>query len=491
MVENTIDASWDSLNTYENPSWLEDSKFGIYAHLGLYSVPGFGNEWYAKRMHNPNHEVFDKHREKYGPQADFTYLDFLKDFTLEKFDPGEWADLYKQSGAGFGGISLAHHDGFGLWDSDVYKWNIGKMGVKRDIYGELATELRKRNMKVVAPFHIIRGYNWVIPEWDQWNRTWNETSVERGQKEGWQIFDPDYKDFYWNQFAGSSFEDFLQQWKAIIREVVDKYRPDIMWFDGGSFSEAEMEQHSLEALSYYLNRSREWGKEVGVFNKLPVNMKYNFHPDFGIPQFEEGRDRPGDLTGIWNDDMKISNYSWGWIEGQVYKSGREILHGLIDRVSRGGTMLISLCPKADGSICQVQRDSLKAVGEWMAVNGEAINGTRPWKIPGEGDEEKLMRNSANGLHRYRKFDLCDGSDIRYTSSKDGKSVYAITLGHPGESVRFPSLAEERIRDVALLGFKGKSQWTIENQGLKIDTGNLAKRDSAAYVWKIKIGDEIN
>ncbi|MXX51265.1 MAG: MFS transporter, partial [Chloroflexi bacterium] len=189
-------ANWDSLTKHEVPAWFSDSKFGLYAHWGIYAVPGFGNEWYGKWMYDPNHEIHQRHSERFGNPADFGYKDFIAGFTAEHYDADDWADLFTASGARYAGFSLAHHDGFGLWDSDVYRWNVGKMGPRRDLYGELAAALRRRDMRLVAPFHIVRGFNWFLPGWSQWNQRFDQAAVQRGIDEGWDLFAPDYIDFY-------------------------------------------------------------------------------------------------------------------------------------------------------------------------------------------------------------------------------------------------------------------------------------------------------
>ena len=233
-MTKTYQPTWESLVQHELPGWFSEGKFGLYAHWGIYSVPGFGNEWYGKWMNDPAHEIHRRHIEQFASPADYGYTKFIKGFTAEHFDPDEWAELFAASGARYAGFSLAHHDGFGLWDSDVYRWNVGKMGPKRDLYGELAAALRARDLRLVAPFHIIRGFNWFLAGWNQWDQTFDADAVERGMAEGWELFDPDFADFYWVQQT-SKFEDFFEQWQLKVREVIDKYQPDMMWFDGGKF----------------------------------------------------------------------------------------------------------------------------------------------------------------------------------------------------------------------------------------------------------------
>jgi alpha-L-fucosidase len=460
----------------------------------LSAVPAFGNEWYGKWMYDPDHDIHAEHERRFGPVAQFGYKEFIPRFTAEHYRPAEWAELFERAGAQYGGFSLAHHDGFGLWDSDVYGWNVGKMGPRRDLYGELVAELRKRDLRVVAPFHIIRGFNWFLPGWNQWDRTYNEAAVERGRSEGWDIFDPEYADFYWNQFTGR-FEDFLALWKAKVVEVIDRYRPDLMWFDGGRFRDGGFESEALEVLCHYFNRSEEWKKRVAVLNKLPVSMQFNFPDDFGVWNYEAGRDRPPVVARPWNDDMRIGDPSWAYVEDQSYISGREILHGLIDRVSRGGSLMLSISPRADGVIPQAQVDALQTVGSWLRVNGEAIYRTRPWVVHAEGNPQNLIHHT--GEHHRWVFKGLDAKDRRYTRSANGEAVYAIALGWPADRVEFPALGSRPghlgrpIRGVNLLGedaAPGTASWIQEQEALVIRTARSRTGSfEDAAVWKIALG----
>jgi len=478
--------SWESLTRHPVPEWLQDAKFGIYAHWGVYSVPAYGNEWYARRMYDKKDKmgVFEFHRKKYGDQATFGYKDLVPMFKAQNYDPDEWADVIKRSGAKFAGIAVVHHDGFGLWDSDVNRWNAGKMGPKRDLYGDLVEALRrKKDMRVIATFHHIRTFDWYLPA--------DPKAVEEGRKAGWDLFDPKYKVFYWNRYIGE-FDEFIAQWQAKVREVIDKYRPDVLWFDGGKFQETGSQEIVLSVLSYYCNKGEEWGKQVEVLNKLPTSMRFNFPREFGVLTFEEGRDRPIEVDRPWIDDMKISTTSWGYIEGQTYKPANEIVDGLIDRVSRGGGLVLSLCPKADGTINQAQKDVLLAMGEWLETNGEAIYGTRPWKIHAEGPTDKVRMK--RGSHTKWVFDNCDSGDIRFT--RKGTDLYAIALGWPDDgelTIRTlgtgTAVSSGGISSISMLGSGDKLEWSRDEDGLTIKMPRQ-KPCEYAYAFKIKLNGEI-
>ena len=483
-MNDMYQANWDSLTRHRVPDWFSDGKFGLYAHWGIYAVPGFGNEWYGKWMYDPAHEIHREHVKRFGSPADFGYKDFIADFTAEHYDPDEWAELFTASGAGYAGFSLAHHDGFGLWDSDVYRWHVGAMGPKRDLYGELAAALRRRGLRLVAPFHIVRGFNWFLAGWNQWDQTYDAAAVERGLAEGWDLFDPEYADFYWVQ-QSSQFSDFFAQWQAKVREVIDKYRPDLMWFDGGKFREDGIEASALEILAHYLNQGLRWNKEVLVLNKLPVSMQTNFHPDFGVINFEKGRDRPLNFERPWNDDMRIGDQSWGWVENQVYAEAHTLSSKLIDCVARGGSMMLSLSPKADGTIPEDQRQPLLELGAWLRLNGEAIYNTVPWTVPAEGDSEKLFEERNN--HRFWVYEHCNADDRRYTQSKDGKTVYTMALGIPTRELTFEALNDGYAIDcVTMLESDQPVTWTQSARGLTIDAANCEFKTDLAAAWKVTL-----
>jgi len=481
LAENKYEPTWQSLTGREPARWLLDAKFGIYAHWGLYSVPAYRSEWYGKRMYDKNDSVYKHHVKTYGAPSKFGNKDFVPLFKAERFDAEEWADLIAASGAKFAGIAVVHHDGFLLWQSKVNRWNAGNMGPRRDLYGELVRALRrKRAMKVIATFHHIRTFNWYLPD--------NSQARDEAQKAGWDLFDPNYADLYWNQYTGK-YEDFISEWKAKVKEVIDKYQPDVLWFDGGKFQDADSQHHVLELLSYYLNRAEQWGRQVEVLNKLPTSGKFNFPRDFGVLTFEGGRDRPAVVDKAWIDDLAISNDSWGYIEGQTYKSVNQIIHGLIDRVSRGGGLLLSLCPKADGTINAEQQHLLLSMGQWLKQNGQAIYGTRPWKVHAEGPIDKLQYERRG--HSRWSFRNCNAEDIRFTCKEN--TLYAITLGCPdGNKLTIKTLStgtrlsSEGIDGVSLLGSNEKIRWSRNTEALVIELPTKPPNDIAlAFAIRVK------
>ena len=474
--------TWESLTSHPMPEWLLDAKFGIYAHWGVYSVPAFETEWYAKRMYEQDSPVYKHHLAVFGNPSRFGYKDFIPQFRAEKYNPADWAELIEASGARYAGMAVVHHDGFLLWDSNLNRWNAKRMGPKRDVYGELVVALRQRGLKTIATEHHLRTFNWYVPGSDGFGVLKDSQAAGKLVREaGWDLNDPRFADLYWNELAGKRYADFLVEWQAKVREVIDKYQPDLFWFDGGDFRGKDSEKIVLDLLCHYHNRSAAWKKPVEVLNKLAGNKIWNFVENYGMLTFEEGRDREAATARPWIDDMKISDKGWGYIEGQKYKAADEIVDGLVDRVARGGGLLLNLSPKADGTIPDEQKQALREVGAWLKVNGEAIYGTRPWSVSAEGDEVKLRRG------RQWVFLRCDASDIRFTRSKDGATLYVICLGVPQNELRIKSLRRSAgsmpkvIKDISLLGSDQKIEWKQEAEALIIRApANVPCRQAAAF-----------
>ena len=164
IAQGRFEPTWESLKQYTIPEWYIDAKFGIFIHWGLYSVPAFGNEWYARNMYQQGRPEFEHHIKTYGPQTAFGYKDFIPMFTAEKFDANEWAQLFKDAGARYVMPVAEHHDGFAMYDSDLSEWTAAKMGPHRDIIGELAEATRAHDMVFCASSHRAEHW-WFFRRW--------------------------------------------------------------------------------------------------------------------------------------------------------------------------------------------------------------------------------------------------------------------------------------------------------------------------------------
>jgi len=454
-------ADWDSLKKHNAaPDWFRDAKFGIYFHWGVYSVPAFGDEWYPRNMHRKkeiNGTEYKHHIDTYGDPSKFGYHDFVPMFKAEKFDADEWAELFEQAGASFAGPVAEHHDGFSMWDSKVTPWNAADMGPKRDITGELAAAIRKRGIRFITTFHHACNRKW-YPRVEGWPTTSD---------------DPKLQMLYGNIPA----EQFNQLWLAKLTEVVDGYWPDIIWFD--SNMDQIPDKYRTEFLAYYFNKADEWGKEVVVTYKERCLPR-----EIGVEDFERGRQNR--ITEYpWLTDDTISLGSWCYTNDLKIKSTRYVLHVLIDIVSKNGQLLLNISPKANGTIPANQRDVLLGIGEWLGKCGEAIYGTRPFVVFGEGP----TRLKKGGEFAREKL-LYKPEDIRFTTK--GNTVYAIQLGWPGakhETLLKSFSAKGRqeslkIKSVTMLGSDEKIAWSLREDGLAV-ISPISGPDNMAVVYKIE------
>jgi alpha-L-fucosidase len=446
VPEGPFEPTWESLLQYRVPDWYLDGQFGIFIHWGPYCVPAFGNEWYPRQMYLRDSPTFEHHVKTYGPQDRFGYKDFIPLFKAEKYDAGQWADLFAKAGARFVVPVAEHHDGFAMYDSGFSKWCAAKMGPKRDVVGELAVAVRERGMVFGASTH--RAEHWWF--------------MNGGTKFPSDVQDPKYADFYGPaQPDGSQPNaEFLEDWLARTCEIVDKYGAQLIWFDW--WIEQPVFKPYLRRLAAYLyNRGWERGQGVAI----------NYKNDAYVPGTAVWDIERGGLSGLhpffWQTDTAVAKNSWGYVDGMDYKSPGQIVGDLVDIVSKNGALLLNIGPRADGTIPREDQRILLAIGKWLKVNGEAIYGTRPWKVHGEGPTQGF-----EGHFTDTKRTEFTGQDIRFTT-KGRNTLYAICLAWPGKDVLIRSLGASlrlcsgAIGDVKLLGHRGKLDWNQEAEGLRV------------------------
>ncbi|MHC4132321.1 MAG: alpha-L-fucosidase [Planctomycetota bacterium] len=410
--------TWESLREYkEIPKWLRDGKFGIYTHWGPYAVHAHGSNttWYSFSLYQEKddgeaRQHFEKTFGKLTPE--FGYKDLIPKFTAEKFDADEWAELFQKAGAKFAGPVAEHHDGFAMWDTKYSEWNSAKMGPKRDVVGELEKAIKKRDMKFVTAFH--HAANWFFfPVWDK--------QYDTG--------DPKYSGLYGQPHLPGEMrnEEFLEEWYGKIIEVIDNYQPDFIWFDFALDSIPE--GYVKDFLAYYYNDATEKGKEVVVTYK-----GNDIVPATGVRDLELGQE-PKLTYHEWITDSTVDDRgAWGWANDLVFKPPERLIDNLVDRVSKNGYLLLNVGPKPDGTIPEEARELLLEMGAWLEVNGEAIYGTSPWIIAGEGptnlgEATEIGFNEADTPYT--------AEDIRFTVK--GDTIYAIVLDWPGDTITIKTL----------------------------------------------------
>jgi len=463
----SYDATWESLQKYRAPEWFKDAKFGIFIHWGVYAVPAYGSEWYPRHMYRQKRREFEYHKATWGDQSKFGYKDFVPMFKAEKWDPQKWAELFRKSGARFVVPVAEHHDGFAMYDSSHTKWNSVQMGPRRDIVGELGEAVRRQGMRLGASTHY--AHNW---------RYYPHSSE-------FDTNDPAYYALYNKPRSpdAPASREFLEHWYARVKDIVDKYEPSVLWFDFG-FNRPEFEPYRKKICAYYYNKDAEWGKGV------VLQYKNKAFPDgSAVLDLERGKmDRIRFM--VWQTDTSISRKSWGYIENDEFKSTDSLVDDLIDIVSKNGVLLLNVGPKADGTLPDEARDIFLGIGKWLSLNGQAIYGTRPWHMYGEGPTQG---GSGHMAERKGQAAAYSGSDIRFTTKPT--VLYAICLDWPGKEVLISSLSSSTflcrggIADIRMLGDGQALKWSRDATGLKVELPEARPCDYA-YVLKIRLNGQL-
>jgi alpha-L-fucosidase len=474
--EKRYEPNWESLQEHnEGPEWFQDAKFGIYFHWGVYSVPAFGNEWYPYKMHFKDKKEYQHHLEKYGHPSEFGYHDFVPMFKAEHFNAEKWAGLFEKAGARFAGPVAEHHDGFSMWDSDVTPWNAKDKGPKQDITGELAKELEKRNMKLITTFHHARNLQRYKDKPEEEKFRNSHYPYIEGMP---PVSEDDTLKYLYGNIPGKKWLE--EVWLGKLKEVINKYQPDIIWFD--SWLDKIPENYRQEFCAYYLNEAEKWEKDVVIVRKqkdLPL--------DVSVDDMEKSRKNKIEEK-VWMTDETISKGSWCYTENLEIKETKDVLHVLIDIVSKNGVLLLNVSPKANGIIPDNQQKVLLEIGEWLDNYGEAIYKTRPWYTHGEGP----TKEPEGGFSIHKEFLKIKYSekDIRYTTK--GKTIYATVLGKPApeSTLTMHAFATDSlpappdIQSVALMGSDDDIDWELTESGLDISIPD-AEMDPMAVVFEIK------
>lgn len=472
ITEGPFSANWDSLQDYRIPKWYEEAKFGIFIHWGVYSVPAFENEWYPRNMYQPGSAVWQHHRTVYGAQDKFGYKDFIPLFRAEKFDPRAWLSLFERAGAKFIVPVAEHHDGFAMYDSALSDWTSVKMGPKRDIIGELSAAAKEKGMIFGVSSH--RAEHWFF--------------FDGGRKFPSDVTDPRYAGFYgpaqpapkdWHVVDSPEQPDepFLDDWLTRTCEIVDKYRPQLVWFDWW-IDHLAFKRHLQKFGAYYYNRADQWKQGVAI------NYKHQAYAE-GSAVFDIERGQSTDLLPLfWQTDTAVSKNSWGYVTHHDYKTPESILGDLVDIVSKNGALLLNIGPKADGTIPEGDEKILLTIGDWLRVNGEAIYGTRPWRIFGEGPTQ-IVAGTFNDVKRA----AFTSEDIRFTAK--GDCLYATVLNRPANhavTIRalssWSTLYPREIHSVTLLEKRVPVKWKRHGGGLVIDLSGIELK-SDLFVFKIE------
>jgi alpha-L-fucosidase len=440
----TYKAEWESLDKRPVPGWFHDSKFGIFIHWGVYSVPAWGPtgdsigvydryaEWYWWKMDQPGkvQKYFkDFHTKTYGPN--FRYQDFAPMFKAELFDPDKWADIFKESGAKYVVLTSKHHEGFTLWPSaQSWNWNSVDVGPHRDLCGDLTDAVKKKGLHM--------GFYYSLYEW----------------------FNPTYR----NNFPDYVDNHMIPQ----MKDLVTRYKPDILWTDG-EWDKLSKEWKSEEFLSWLFNSS-------AVKDNIVVNDRWGsetrskhggiYTTEYGLVGDKEGIDNT--VPHPWEECRGIgTSFGYNRTEGlSEYSTPEELIKLLVSTVSAGGNLLLDIGPAADGTIPVIMQQRLLEMGKWLKVNGEAIYNTNPFI---KSKKEELINPETN-------------KSMFFTQK--GKDVYVICLNWPKNGIILKEMPEKNVK-VVLLGNNSPVQIKANGKNIEINPPSLTPDDNQlAYVFKL-------
>jgi alpha-L-fucosidase len=444
----------ESLQGYQCPQWFRDAKFGIYVHWGVYSVIERG-EWYPRRMYMEGSPEYEHHVETYGHPSQFGYKDFVPMWTAERFDPGRLVDLFERAGARYFCPCAVHHDNFDLWNSRHHRWNSVEMGPKVDVTGLWREAALQHGLRFGVTTHLARSYSWFNV---------NKGADSEGPLAGvpYDGNDPRYRDFYHEPHPDTDRrhplnppEHWRKAWAARIRDLIDHYRPDHLYFDGAlPFQGDDGYRTGMEVVAHYYNQSASRNGTQQCVMCLKNVPDHGLYVE-GIATLDlERRQAEASLAEPWQTDTSIG--PWGYDVRRPYRPVGEIVRELVDIVSKNGNMLLNVPPRADGTLDEATERILEDMGRWMDVNGEAIYGTRPWHVSGEGD-------------------------LRFTHK--GNMLYAVALGWPEGELKIESLGDRRVAAVSLLGSEQPLSWALDERGLILQAP-LQKPCEHAYAFRI-------
>lgn len=460
----------DSLQQYRAPEWFRDAKLGFWACWGPESVPEQG-DWYARQMYIQGHPQYEDHLKRYGHPSRFGYKDIVPLWKGENWDPDRLMRLYKKCGAKYFCAIAQHHDNIDCWDSRFHRWNSVNMGPKRDVIGLWRKAAQKYGLRFGVTEHLGASWNWF-------------GVAKRSDKTGplagvpYDGANPRFADLYHsgNDNAGDDWyrnvpDSYQQEWFNRIKDLVDSYQPDLLYSDGS----LPFGKYGRELLAHFYNANlRQHGGNL----EAVYNCKFNddggqFAEGMCVQDLERGV-QDGIKPDAWQTDTCVGD--WYYKRAIQYKTPATVIRMLVDIVSKNGNLLLNFPLRGDGTLDSEEESILASLAEWIAINGEAIYNTRPWKVWGEGTVKVSAGNFNEDKLRYT------AEDIRFTTK--GGNLYAIALGWP-ESGKLivRSLAGANIHSVRLLGIPEPLKWSRGEEGLAIQ---LPDRKPGEHAFALRL-----
>lgn len=526
ITDGPFEPTWESIeaNYPGTPDWLREAKFGIWVHFGPQAA-GESGDWYARNLYKQGHRAYNNHLKRYGHPSEVGYKDVLHTWNPTQLDPDALTRLYQKSGARFLMIQGVHHDNYDLWNSKHQPWNSVNIGPKRDLLREWVDACHKYNMRYGVTFHHEYTWWWWQTAFGS-DKTGDKAGIpydghltlEDGKGKWWEGYDPrllygvDLREYEtvdanaqspWSPPKDGLFKNhldyanwFAKQWALRMMDVTENYDPDFIYTDGtmegpfcghGTGTGYKCNAMQTVMADYYNRQLKSKGKVDGfsiIKFRHPTNGAVNT-AEFDFPDTIN-------VSQPWIREAPVGD--WFYAPDFTYDSG-SVIRFIIEAISRDGNVALNIPMRPDGSIEDACEEMLQEVGEWMDVNGQAVYGSRAWKTLGEGEmvNGKLKKLPGGGLGKNQANFKFDAQDIRFVVGKDNL-LYAFTMNIPaaGQKVIIHSMAKDKgfltskIKDVKLLGYKGKISWRLTEAGLElIYPKGLSQKTAATFCIKAK------
>jgi len=514
MASGPFKPDWNSLSAYQIPDWFRNAKFGIWAHWGPQCQPEYG-DWYAREMYMEGSAKYKYHLEKYGHPSKFGFKDVINEWKAEQWNPQELVALYKKAGAKYFMALANHHDNFDLYKSKYQKnWNSTKIGPKKDIIAGWEKAARANGLHFGVSVHAAHAWSWMetaqradkngpfagIP-YD------GKLTKADGRGKWWDGLDPQelyaqnhslsknsdnngmiHRQWNWDNGVSVPSKEYCEKFYNRTIDLIDSYNPDMIYFDDTVLPLWPISDAGLRIAAHMYNLSikKHGSVQSVIFGKILDELQRKCM----VWDIERGQSniieplpwQTDTCIGAWHYDRPIYN-------NRRYKSAKTVIHTLADVVSKNGNLLLSVPVRGNGTIDELERAVVEEIGDWMALNGEAIYDTRPWKVLGEGPAmETAAPLSGQGFNE-GKGKPFTYSDIRFTTKNN--AVYAIVMGWPENGkVLIKSLKansaylDKAISDITMLGVNAKLSFSQNQDALVIDLLPAPPKLSYAFVLKI-------
>lgn len=465
IVAQPYEANWASLNKRKIPEWFHQDKFGIFIHWGVYAVPAYAPviknsgysyaEWYWYRLQEKQKDFLAFHEKNYG--SGFTYPQFEPMFRAEMFDPQQWADVFKKSGARYVVLTSKHHEGYCLWNSKEADrtwqrpWNSVTGTPRRDLLGDLTNAVRASGLKMGYYYSL---YEWFNPLWQQDKKKY-------------------VRDHMFPQF----------------KDLVTTYKPSVIFSDG-EWDLPDSAWQSTELLAWLYNESPV-AKEVVVNDRWGGNTRHKNKSTYTTSEYGSGMDP----TIVWEESQGIG-HSYGYNRNEQltdYKSSHDLILMLCDIVSRGGNLLLDIGPDADGTIPVIMQQRLIDMGDWLNTNGEAIYGTEAYKITMQWSEGiQPQKKGASFMANYSIAKMVipkkDSAYVECFFTRKGSDLYC-TVPSYRDKLTLKNISIKPTTKVALLGSGKTIPTKKEGNNLILDLSVMRPGDvSSSGIFVVKLSN---